>query len=587
MRHIVRLLGGDHSRAGRRVYVALLVLLVLAVHASLVWLAIGSERRELTNRLFMQTRDASRLAIARIDSALMPLLVAESARPSTHFDAFAPQAGAIDIEGLPLPSGEVLVPSPLLGSELPLRNVHFTWSAAEGLRSPQVIRSALREHAAALAPDVKDVLERAADKLKELGTQVTPDDWQRLLDTTALAPSPLLTGLPRAAAPTPPPGMPVSLARRLAGGADDGQAARLGMRAHFLPRLDGSGHTLVLLRRAELNEIVRLEGVWIEWTRLRGLVLDEVADVVRGRRVMLLPLAEAPRARTDERLAALPAAVIVGDLEWPPPLGWSETRRALAVASAVVLAALALGAWALFAAWELGERRARFASGVTHELRTPLTTFQLYSELLANDRIKDPERRRAALETLRNESARLARVVENVLSQARLERGSAQIARTPIDLAAVLERAQPGLARRAQEAGLALVLPPVAGVPAPVLGDGGAIEQILVNLVDNAAKYAEPSALPTVELTVEFGARKVSIRVRDHGPGVRKEREKQLFAPFARGGAEPHVQGLGLGLSLSRELARSMGGELCLEPRGGADSRGASFRLELPTAPSV
>lgn len=585
MNRLVRVFGRRATPLSRRFFVASLVLLVLAVHGALVALAIASERRELANRLFLQTRDATRLAIASLDAILLPLLVAESARPSAQFDSFSAQAGLVDTAGLPLPTGEVLVPSPLLGLRLPLRILHFTWNEVEGLRSPQVPAAALRQHITDLGARKEALVVEAARSLMELEQRIPARDWQRLLESTRNAGAVVLAGGPRtptAARVQPPASAPETLARRLAGAAVEGEVETPSLQAHFVRVGPSDSMVLLLLRRAENALDSRLEGVWIDWPRLRTLLLESVQELLAGRRVQLVPLELAPTARPDERMASLPAALLVGELEWPPPLGWSETRRALAVASLIVLVALALGAWALFAAWELGERRARFASGVTHELRTPLTTFQLYSELLAEDRIADPNRRKDALRTLRSEATRLARVVENVLSQARLERGSAELAREPFELAHLLERSRPGLQRRADEVGLELDLHmPPAGLR--VLGDAGAVEQVLVNLVDNAAKYAHPSEPPTIEIRVREDSSGVKLSVRDFGPGVPPERRRQLFAPFSRAGAGPHVQGLGLGLSLSRELARSMGGDLVLEP----SPSGACFVLRLGRAPQI
>ena len=117
----------------------------------------------------------------------------------------------------------------------------------------------------------------------------------------------------------------------------------------------------------------------------------------------------------------------------------------------------------------------------------PLTTFRMYSEMLAEDIVTDPEQRRVYLETLKDESDRLSRLVENVLCYARLEDGRYRGRRERITVAALLDHVAPVLARRAAGCGMQLTITPAeAGVEV----DPDAIAQILFNLVDNACKYA-------------------------------------------------------------------------------------------------
>ena len=105
----------------------------------------------------------------------------------------------------------------------------------------------------------------------------------------------------------------------------------------------------------------------------------------------------------------------------------------------MILAISAVG-FTLRSTMALGERRARFASAVTHELRTPLTTFRMYSEMLADDMVKDPAQRATYLSTLRSEADRLSRLVENVLCFARLEDGRYRGRRERVAVSDLLER---------------------------------------------------------------------------------------------------------------------------------------------------
>jgi signal transduction histidine kinase len=116
-----------------------------------------------------------------------------------------------------------------------------------------------------------------------------------------------------------------------------------------------------------------------------------------------------------------------------------------------------------------------------------------------------------------------------------------------------------------------------------VRADPGAIEQILFNLVDNAAKYATSTHDPCVEVTAGRTGTHAIIRVRDHGPGIALVESRRLFQPFSKSAkdAANSAPGVGLGLALSRRLAREMKGELSLEP---VDGPGACFVLTLPLA---
>ena len=113
-----------------------------------------------------------------------------------------------------------------------------------------------------------------------------------------------------------------------------------------------------------------------------------------------------------------------------------------------------------------------------------------------------------------------------------------------------------------------------------VRADPSAVEQILFNLVDNACKYAASGDRPSIRLAVTESGDRVAIRVIDRGPGIPEEDRKRVFRAFSKSAkdAANSAPGVGLGLSLSRRLAKATGGELLLEDGGG----GAVFLLILP-----
>jgi C4-dicarboxylate-specific signal transduction histidine kinase len=121
-----------------------------------------------------------------------------------------------------------------------------------------------------------------------------------------------------------------------------------------------------------------------------------------------------------------------------------------------------------------------------------------------------------------------------------------------------------------------------AATDAVVKANPSAVEQILFNLVDNACKYAAASSDKRIHLDAALGNGDVELSIRDHGPGLSQDASRKLFRPFSKSAREAahSAPGVGLGLALSRRLARDMGGRLEADR---APAGGACFRLRLPT----
>ena len=225
---------------------------------------------------------------------------------------------------------------------------------------------------------------------------------------------------------------------------------------------------------------------------------------------------------------------------------------------------------------KLARERSQFAAAAAHELRTPLAGLQLYGDMLA-DGLGDPDKAKDYAKRMAEEAARLGRVVSNVLGFSQLERGNlsvdAQVGPLGDALRDLADRAQPALDR----AGAALDLDASPELRARF--DRDALARIVGNLLDNAEKYGRGAADRTITLAARDKGDRVEIVVSDRGPGIRDVSD--LFRPFSRGVTTDGPAGLGLGLALSRSLARAMGGELRYRP---ADGGGATFVLELPRA---
>lgn len=369
------------------------------------------------------------------------------------------------------------------------------------------------------------------------------------------------------------------------------------------------GLELLFLRRILGADGVIVQGIVADWPTLERELLAVAGPILPGLHLEPLEGSAIGDLRwVGSALGTIPVGLALPPVELPAAAALTPARLALALTWLAVLGAIAVAFASLRASVAFGERRSRFASAVTHELRTPLTTFQLYSEMLADGMVADPEQRRQYLETLRGESQRLSGLVESVLAYARLEEGRESRRRETIPAGALLERGRARFAEILARAGLELAVDVEAEVAeTPLFTDPDAVGQIIGNLVENAAKYAREGEPPRVEITAarpaasgarsgnasrSGGARRrsaaerggpIEISVRDFGPGIAPEDAKRVFAPFDRAGRESgNLPGAGLGLSIARALARDLGGDLRLDE---TVSPGARFVLTLPAGP--
>ncbi len=249
-------------------------------------------------------------------------------------------------------------------------------------------------------------------------------------------------------------------------------------------------------------------------------------------------------------------------------------------ASALLLLLCAVGGLVLYrtvaARVELAQRRSDFVSAVSHELKTPLTSIRMMAEILRDGMVPSEDRRQQYYETITAESERLSRLIGNVLELARLERGGGQVERVVGPVDDVLTQVVEILGPHARERGFALELCIEDGLP-PASMDRDALLQVLVNLVDNALKFAANAEDKRVVLEARAVGGEVVLAVRDHGPGVPAGQLRRIFQPFYRGEREltRRTKGTGIGLALVAGLVRRMGGRVDARnhPEGGLEVR--------------
>lgn len=221
----------------------------------------------------------------------------------------------------------------------------------------------------------------------------------------------------------------------------------------------------------------------------------------------------------------------------------------------------------------LAQQRVSFVNRVSHELRTPMTNILLNLDVIEES---VPEAATSRFGLVREEAGRLSRLIENVLTFSRQEEGRLRLNEAPCLPVEIVDAVARQFEQALQRRGISLSRLH-EGVSAESMLDADALAQITANLLSNVEKYAPnaPVHVRTRQTEAEF-----MLVVADEGPGVAANDAERIFEPFARldDRVQAGVSGAGLGLSIARDLARRMGGSLCLVNA----QKGAAFELRLP-----
>jgi two-component system OmpR family sensor kinase len=230
---------------------------------------------------------------------------------------------------------------------------------------------------------------------------------------------------------------------------------------------------------------------------------------------------------------------------------------------------------AMLARLELGmQARERLIADVSHELRAPLAAIRSELEVsLRHDALEGDARE--AVASAREETVRMSRIVENLLTLARIDEGGLELLVASHDLGEVAEEAAASYRSAAESAGVRLT---VTGGPASVQGDRDRLRQVIGNLIDNAISFSPAGS--EVAVQVWSGDAEVGIRVADAGPGVPHEDRERIFERFARRDpARSREGGAGLGLAIARQIVASHQGRIWVQER---EPRGSVFVVALP-----
>jgi len=233
-------------------------------------------------------------------------------------------------------------------------------------------------------------------------------------------------------------------------------------------------------------------------------------------------------------------------------------------------------------AWAASQAKSEFLASMSHELRTPLNAIGGYAELLAMG-IRGPLNAEQAqdIARIRRSQQHLLTLIQDVLNFAKVDAGQTEYHITAVPVDEALRDTESMIAPQVLAKGLHYSYK-AAGKTTAVLADPEKMQQIVLNLLTNAVKFTEPGG--TITLSSELSGKCVDIRVADTGPGISPEKLNKIFDPFVQAERRLNqpVQGVGLGLAISQDLARAMDGQVTVESVLG---EGSTFTLTLPRAP--
>lgn len=274
----------------------------------------------------------------------------------------------------------------------------------------------------------------------------------------------------------------------------------------------------------------------------------------------------------------------------------AQRRRTWLFGTLVLAAALtaAVGFGAAYRSFRrqlrLSEMKSNFVSSVSHELRAPIASVRLMAESLERGKIIEAPKQQEYFRFIGQECRRLSSLIENVLDFSRIEQGRKQYEFEPTDLLKLTQQTVKLMETYAAERGVTLALqfsdPQPSTLNSQPSVDAKALQQVLINLIDNALKHSPKGGTVTVGLEVEprHPASSILLWVEDNGPGIPASEHEKIFERFYRLGSElrRETQGVGIGLSIVKHVVEAHGGQVRVRSAVGEGSR---FTIELPASP--
>ncbi len=220
-----------------------------------------------------------------------------------------------------------------------------------------------------------------------------------------------------------------------------------------------------------------------------------------------------------------------------------------------------------------------FVANVSHELRTPLASIKGYSETLLDGAMNNKESAREFLSIIDKNATRMSRLIEDLLVLSRVESQQMLMVSEVIDLCELVRAMVDGLRKQARDKGIEIVLDIEDGVPG-VVADKGRVEQVMINLLDNAIKYTPEGGRLDVSVCVKVG--EAIVEVRDTGIGIPASDMPRIFERFYRvdKARSRELGGTGLGLAIVKHIIQSLSGRVWVESKPG-DGSVFSFALRL------
>ena len=340
-----------------------------------------------------------------------------------------------------------------------------------------------------------------------------------------------------------------------------------------------------LLRHVQIEKTHLIQGFQLSQTELLNQVRDSATRFLRQGMSYEISREDMPSAAYTAILDFGFGELGLHLLEIQPD--WVTKRISLlgswfyAITFVVVLAVMLamVGLWrSLSEQVRLSKKKDDFISAVSHELRTPLTSIRMYAEMLEKEWVPTEEKRKEYYTGMRQETERLSRLIENVLDFSRIQRGKKHYQFVLGDINDCLGQAAQLMLPCVKKAGFELHTDYVKAEP--FMFDRDAVTQIVINLIDNACKYARPAADNRIILRTKKQDDYILIEVEDHGPGVPRKEQARIFEAFYRCADESTRQavGTGLGLALVKRFAEAHHGFVQLTS---ANPSGCVFRVGL------